>query len=121
MSRLLELRFSLENELMTTVRLATGGVCALLGLNLDESEDCKVCVTESLLLLKHRGYAAAQVVFEEDGKVHIAGEGEPKESEDEYPEDEISFALLSALLDGVETEKQGEKLHAIAFRIGTRA
>ena len=40
MEELLTLNVLLKNELMTTVRLATGGVCSLEGLSLDGSEDC---------------------------------------------------------------------------------
>ena len=60
MNALIDLKIPLESDLMTTVRLLTGGVCSLVGLGLEESEDCKVCVTESLLLLKHGGCRAAQ-------------------------------------------------------------
>ncbi len=121
MKELMTLYFPLGSDKMTTVRLATGGLSALAGLSLDESEDCKVCVTESLLLLMHRGYAAARVVFSlEDGLlVHIAGEGEGEGAPAE--EDEISFALLTALNDTVRTEQKNGKLAEIVFRFGEKA
>ena len=46
----------LTGEYLTTVRLTTGGLCALAGFDVDEAEDYKVCVTESLLILKHGFY-----------------------------------------------------------------
>ena len=51
----------LTGEYLTTVRLTTGGLCALVGFNVDETEDFKVCVTESLLILKRNGYETASV------------------------------------------------------------
>ena len=118
MKELMTLVFPFGRDKMTTVRLATGGLCALAGLGLDDSEDCKVCVTESLLLLMHRGYASARVSFyEEEGLfVRIAGEGEGEEAPTE--EDEISFALLTALNDTLQTERRGERLQQISFRFG---
>lgn len=120
MKRLLEVALPLESGLMTTARLATGGVCSLVGLDLDASEDCKVCLTESLLLLTHRGFASARVLFcEEEGLyVRVFGEGEPSEAE-ECPEDDISFALLGALNDSVTTKKEGGRLFEISFRFRT--
>lgn len=53
----------LSNEYLTTVRLATGGLCALCGFDVDSAEDFKVCVTESLLILKRNGFQAAEVCF----------------------------------------------------------
>ena len=117
MKNLLSLSFELNRELMTTLRLATGGVCSLVGLDIDETEDCKVCVTESLLLLMHCGYSSARVSFEEDGGlfVHIEAEGEKREAE-ESPDDGISSALLFALAQEVNMEKEKDCLKAIGFR-----
>ena len=40
----------LTGEYLTTVRLTTGGLCSLMGFDIDSAEDFKVCVTESLLI-----------------------------------------------------------------------
>ena len=117
MKNLLSLAFQLNHELMTTLRLATGGVCSLAGLDLDTTEDCKVCLTESLLLLMHSGYSAAHVSFQEDGGiyVYIAADGDKQETI-EIPDDGISSALLTALANEVNMEKEGDCLKAIGFR-----
>ena len=117
MKNLLSLSFELNRELMTTLRLTMGGVCSLAGLDMDETEDCKVCVTESLLLLMHGGYSSARVSFKEDGGllVLIEAEGEKKEGQ-ESPDDGISSALLFALAQEVNMEKENECLKAIGFR-----
>ena len=108
MKDLMQLQLPLGGDLMTTVRLTTGGICSLAGMDLDSSEDCKVCVTESLLLLLHAGYARAAVRFfdGEDGlRIEIAGMGTAADAVS-APEDEISEALLGALAARVSFEKR---------------
>ena len=92
----------LKNEYLTTVRLTTGGVCAASGFDLESTEDVKVCVTESLLILKRNGFLNATVEFSvgEALGVCVKGFGEDGEAE-EGAEGEISFALLDALIGGV--------------------
>lgn len=91
----------LKNEYFTTVRLACGGVCALAEFDLDEAEDVKVCVTESLLILKRNGFSSASVEFIVGEKLSVRVTGEEKGGErSESAEAEISFALLDALIGG---------------------
>ncbi len=104
---------------MTTVRLAAGGVCALKGFDIDMSEDCKVCITESLLLLKHRGYTSGRVRFYEENGLRVSIDGGGEGTEEDCPEDEISLALLNALLGEVETAEKDGKLNSITFTIGS--
>ena len=96
----------LKNEYLTTVRLTTGGVCALAEFDMDLAEDVKVCVTESLLILKRSGFAQAEVNFEigETLKVSIVGKDKTANME-QSDADEISYALLDALIGGVTFEK----------------
>ena len=70
---------------------------------MDFAEDFKVCVTESLLLLKRGGFISATIDFTigEALGCHIVGVEKGGEKENS-PEDEISRALLSALLGDVE-------------------
>ena len=119
MKELFSAKLPLKSELMTTVRLTTGGLCSLAGLSLDESEDCKVCVTESLLLLMHRGFPSAAVRFSDDKglNVEITGEGACGKAQ-ESVEDEISVALLNALTENVNLQKEDGCLYAIGFRFG---
>lgn len=104
-------------EYLTTVRLTTGGICALAGFDVDSTEDFKVCVTESLLILKRSGYTSAEISFtvgEALGCV-IKGVGELVKAAESI-EDEISFALLDALLGKVEFIKNdGGRVVSIAF------
>ncbi len=106
----------LKGEYFTTVRLTTGGLCALAGFDVDETEDFKVCVTESLLILKRNGFSAAEIDFTVDEALGctITGQAECGEKENGL-EDEISHALLSALLGKVEFVKENERIVKIQF------
>ena len=101
----------LTGEYLTTVRLTTGGLCSLVGFDVDFAEDFKVCVTESLLLLKRGGYKTATINYTvgEALGCHVVGAEKGGEKENSA-EDEISRALLSALLGDVEwdTDENGE-------------
>ena len=106
----------LTGEYLTTVRLTTGGLCALVGFNVDESEDFKVCVTESLLILKRNGFVSANIYFSvgESLACEVVGAETGNEKADEF-EDEISRALLSALLGKVDFIKEENRVVKIAF------
>ncbi len=106
----------LTGEYFTTVRLTVGGLCALNGFDVDSAEDFKVCVTESLLILKRNGFSFAKVEFclGEALGCRVIGEGELGTREAGL-EDEISHALLQALLGKVETVKDGERVVRIEF------
>lgn len=124
MKEYLYLRVPLRREMMTAVRLATGGVCSAAGMSYDGGEDCKVCVTESLLLLMRRGYHAASVSFSapEEGGVRVCvtgGDGCCEQAASD--EDEIALALLNALAENVTMERDGGELKAIAFVFGQQA
>jgi hypothetical protein len=107
----------LTGEYFTTVRLAVGGICALAGFDVDSAEDFKVCVTESLLILKRNGFATASVTLTvgEELACEITGEELGGEKMD-TPEDEISRALLSALLGSVEFINEADKVVKIQFK-----
>ena len=94
----------LTGEYLTTVRLTTGGLCALVGFDMDTAEDYKVCVTESLLILKRNGFNTAFIEFvlqDETLACSVFG-GEKGGKKEDSLEDEISRALLSALVGEVD-------------------
>ena len=106
----------LTGEYLTTVRLTTGGLCALAEFDVEATEDFKVCVTESLLILKRNGFATANIQFEigESLACVIEGVEESGEKEDGF-EDEISRALLSALLGTVDFVEVNGRVEKIVF------
>lgn len=106
----------LTGEYLTTVRLTTGGICALAGFDVDATEDYKVCVTESLLILKRNGFARASICFTVDEALGCEVQGqEPSGEKEESIEDEISRALLSALIGEVSFETNLGKVEKISF------
>ena len=109
-------KLPLTGEYLTTVRLTTGGLCSLVGFDVDTAEDFKVCVTESLLILKRNGFTTATIDFSigEALGCLVVGETLGGEVADSF-EDEISRALLTALLGQVEIVKEGDKVVRIAF------
>ena len=93
----------LTGEYLTTVRLTTGGICALAGFDVDSTEDFKVCVTESLLILKRNGYLSATIEFQVGEALACEVQGKTfGGTQEETMEEEISRALLSALLGKVD-------------------
>ena len=99
----------LTGEYLTTVRLTTGGLCSLVGFDVDATEDFKVCVTESLLILKRKGYLTATIEFTigEALGCNICGQ-KRGEAQENSAEDAISHALLCALVGEVGFEKDAE-------------
>lgn len=106
----------LTGEYLTTIRLTTGGLCSLAGFDVDTAEDYKVCVTESLLILKRNGFTTATIDFlvGEALACKVSGQERGGEKTDEF-EDEISCALLSALLGKVDFIKEGDKVVQVEF------
>jgi hypothetical protein len=107
----------IEGEYLTTVRLTTGGLCALAGFDVDSAEDYKVCVTESLLILKRNGFLEADIQFTVGETLGCTVTGKNRVGEtDESLEGEISKALLSALIGKVDfTADENGKVLKIAF------
>ncbi len=105
MKNIFSVTLPLTGEYLTTVRLTTGGLCSLVGFDVDLAEDFKVCVTESLLILKRNGYANATIDFTigEALGCHLYGKELGEATEDDV-EDEISRSLLSALVGDVQFE-----------------
>ena len=107
----------LTGEYFTTVRLTVGGICALAGFDVDATEDFKVCVTECLLILNRNGFASATISLSVGRELacEIAGEELQGEVID-TPENEISLALLSALLGDVEFVNEANRVVKIKFK-----
>ena len=107
----------LTGEYFTTVRLTVGGICALAGFDVDATEDFKVCVTECLLILNRNGFTAATITLSIGEELACEITGEQLEGEKiDTPENEISFALLSALLGSVEFINEENRVVKIQFK-----
>ena len=83
---------------------------------MDTAEDYKVCVTESLLILKRNGFSTASIEFTVGDALGcaVSGVGEVGEMGDSL-EDGISRALLLALLGTVDFVKESDRVVKIVF------
>ena len=110
-----EVKFNLaDSEYMTALRLVTGAVCTVHGLDVDALEDFKVCVTESAIILKNCGFAAAKVVFcgGEGVMCTVTGIGGAPCGGD----NELSLALISALVGDCEIKRRGEIIEEVVLK-----
>ena len=112
----LVLKFNLaDSEYLTAVRLVTGAVCSVHEVDLDTLEDFKVCVTESAIILKNCGFDEVEVTFGGGEKFTACVEGfggKPEEGENE-----LSLALISALVGGCEIERRGEIITKLTLEV----
>ncbi|MBP5242975.1 MAG: hypothetical protein J6Z36_04720 [Clostridia bacterium] len=120
MSEFFEFSMSLTgNTLMTTARLAVGGLSSAAGLDVDESEDFKVCVTESLLIFKRNGFQAVKARFtlaDEELQADLTALSPAVDAlAEESVENEISYALLGALVDETSFRKENGRVTGIVL------
>ncbi|MBD5631728.1 MAG: ATP-binding protein [Clostridia bacterium] len=104
-----------DSEYLTALRLVTGAVCSAHDIDLDTLEDFKVCVTESAIILKNCGFERALVKFYSCDKVccEICGEGgSPRAGENE-----LSLALISALVGECDISRRGEIIEGVTLKI----
>lgn len=104
-----------DSEFMTALRLTVGAVCATADVDVDATEDMKVCVTESCLLLKDCGYGSVQVELACDGGVtaSVSGEGGAPVDRDNG----FSLALISALVSSCEIIKDNGIISGLTLKI----
>lgn len=104
-----------DSEYLTALRLVAGALCAASDKDVDSLEDFKVCVTECANILKNCGYKSAEFVFSLSHGVTCSATGEggfPVEGDNE-----LSLALISALVEGVDISKVNGVTGKIAIRI----
>lgn len=111
-----QVSFCLEDSAyITALRLVAGAVCSAHDIDVDTAEDFKVCVTESVLILKGCGFGSAKIVFAGGDGVVCTVEGEggsPKPGENEF-----SLALISALVESCNIEKHGDIIKRVTLKL----
>lgn len=103
-----------DSEYMTALRLVCGAVCSAHEMDVDALEDFKVCVTESAIILKNCGFDTVTAVFGGgEGLVCSVegGGGVPREGENE-----LSLALVSALVESCEIKKRGAVIEKVILK-----
>lgn len=104
-----------DSAYITALRLVAGAVCSAHDIDVDTSEDFKVCVTESAIILKNCGFETATVTFRGGDGVSCTvegGGGSPQESQNEF-----SLALISALVGECAIAKRGEIIERVSLKI----
>lgn len=104
-----------DSEYMTALRLVCGAACSVHGLDVDALEDFKVCVTESAIILKNCGFDEVEVTFGGGEKFTACVEGfggKPEEGENE-----LSLALISALVKECALSRRGEIIERVTLKI----
>ena len=104
-----------DSAYMTALRLVAGAICSAQDIDVDTSEDFKVCVTESAIILKNCGFESADFTFAaEDGVMcTVTGEGgKPHESENAF-----SLALVSALVSECNIEDEGGIVKRVILKV----
>ena len=104
-----------DSEYFTALRLVTNAVCSIHEVDLDTLEDFKVCVTESALILKNCGFENVVVTFNgNDGVLcEVRGEGGKLKAGD----NELSLALVSALVEDCKLQKSGDIIEKVTLKI----
>ena len=104
-----------DSEFLTAERLVVGAICSTAEVGVDETEDFKVCVTESCLILKNCGFENVEITFSTaDGVSAVVSGYGGKVCEGD---NEFSLALVSALVSSCEIEKTGEAISKIILKL----
>lgn len=112
-----KISFSLSDSIyLTAVRLAVGGVCAAADVDIDLTEDFKVCVTESCLILKNCGFGGAEITISAADGVSAAICG-TQGADLHEGENELSLALISALVSSCEIRRRGSAIEQVTLKI----
>lgn len=104
-----------DSEFMAALRLVVGVVCSAADVDVDASEDMKVCVTESCLLLKSCGYKSikAELSAGDGVTASVTGYGGAvKEAENEF-----SLALISALVSSCEISRESGVIKTVTIKL----
>lgn len=104
-----------DSGYMTALRLVSGAVCSAHGLDVDALEDFKVCVTESAIILKNCGFESVTAVFSGGNEVActVSGEG----GKPAAGENELSLALVSALVKECDIKRRGDIIERVTIKI----
>ncbi len=116
MMKELTIKFHLEDsEYLTAVRLIAGAVCAIGEKDMDAMEDFKVCVTESAIMLKNCGFETCEMTFSCADGIRCVSKGEGGEVRG--ADNDLSEALISALVSECEIERDGDKIFALSIKL----
>ena len=105
-----------DDKYFTALRLVAGAICNLAQKDVDSSEDFKVCVSESALILKNNGYSSVKALFSANGGAQavICGEGKINGVSGD---NELSLALIGALVDSCDFKEEDGVISSVTLKI----
>lgn len=118
MEKEIKLQIPLCSNNLLCARLTASAVCSLLKIDIDETEDIKVCVNEACLIMMGSNFSRVNIDFnmEKNLEINISGSGSCNKSLNADNENkELSVMLLNSLIDNVEYKKDGEKITSITL------
>ena len=113
------IEFPLEEKYFVSLRLATAGICDVAELDVEKSEDFKLCVAEACLSLMRAGFSAARVQLSgEDGmQALISGVGDVAKTPKLSAEGEqFTLSLLAELVDELNIERKGDLICCLQMK-----
>lgn len=116
MDKHIDMTLPLSSECLVAARLTAGAVCNILGLNIEEADDVKLCVSEACNLIFAQNFGAAFIRFgfERDLCVEIRGD-QPIQEQGKKVDEDMCRLLLDTLSDHVDYVEEGGKLTRISL------
>jgi anti-sigma regulatory factor (Ser/Thr protein kinase) len=116
MEKEIVLELPLCSNNLLCARLTTFAVCSLMKIDINETEDIKVCVNEACLIMMNSRYSNVNVKYnmENNLKICVQGSGSclnPINSDEDSKE--LSLMLLNSLVDEVDYKKDGGIISSI--------
>ena len=114
---ILQLPICLSKNLICA-RLTTSAVCSMLNLDIEETEDIKVCVNEACLMIMSGNYKSVKVVYNTDNNLMITVTGEGKCDKIKVfnqESKELGLTMLNSLIDNVEYHKTNGNVSSITL------
>lgn len=107
-----------DSEYLTAVRLVVGAICSSADMDIDLTEDFKVSVTESCLILKNDGFERAQITFKgRTQNCSVLAEIKGMGGKPVNGDNDFSLALISALVSSCEIEKDGDIISKVILKV----
>ncbi len=117
MKKRIKLSLPLISECVVSARLTAGVVCSILKLDIDQTEDVKLCVSEACNILLGQNFCVAEISFDFEDKLamEVSGISCGDEHMAEGETFDLSVMLLNALSDSTEFVSHEGLIQKISF------
>ena len=117
MKKTIKLSLPLLSECIISARLTAGVICSILKLDIDQTEDIKLCVSEACNILLNQNFCTAEITFdfEDNLKLEFFGTSCTKGQLSTNDSTDLSVMLLNALSDSAEFFENEGIINKICF------